>query len=230
MIVAEAGQTTDSDVIAASPSWPTRPTWRSGKMFISIELITDSPILSTVIKNAIARRHILGISACFITGLGNSTQPAGLCNSLPSSTTVTSAGTTLTLADFESVYAKQDAAYIKNSAWYMSNSTLTLLIKLLEAAGRPMIGTVRQFLQLPIAVCNSMASVTAGAGAVVVLCNTQYISQRYVPKASAIRQYSQAPGYIEAGLIGVEGFCRADQRTILFSSNNPPVCSLNVHA
>ncbi len=78
------------------------------------------------------------------------------------------------------MYAKLDAAYIKDSVWFMPNGTLMILIKLLEVAGRPMIGPVRSFLQVPIAVCNSMNAVTAGASAVVVLANKNYVSQRFV--------------------------------------------------
>ena len=75
-----------------------------------------------------------------------------------------------------------------------------------------------------------MNTPSAGVTAVAVLANKDYIYQRFVPKATAIRRYVQTPGYVEYGIMGVEGYTRADQRLLLFTSAIPPVASLNVHS
>jgi HK97 family phage major capsid protein len=229
-IQAEVTQSTETDVIAASVQFPTCPTFKSGRLFFSFELTEDSPILGTALEMAIARRHSLGIGGYFITGTNTATQPQGLTNNLPASTVITSATSTLSLTDFEAVYAAVSPAYIKGCVWYMADSTRALVTKLLEAANRPMIGPTYQLLNRPIAVCNSMNTPSAGVTAVAVLANKDYIYQRFVPKATAIRRYVQTPGYVEYGIMGVEGYTRADQRLLLFTSAIPPVASLNVHS
>jgi HK97 family phage major capsid protein len=112
----------------------------------------------------------------------------------------------------------------------MADSTRALVTKLLENSGRSMIGPVNELLRRPIAVCNSMNTVSAGTAAVAVLANKNYVYQRFIPNATGIRRYTQAPGYVEYGLLGIEGFTRFDQRCLLFGSAIPPVASLNVHS
>jgi HK97 family phage major capsid protein len=143
---------------------------------------------------------------------------------------ITSATSTLSLADFEATYAAISPAYVKGTVWFMHDTTRSVVTKLLEAANRPMIGPTYQLLNRPIAVCNSMNAPSAGVAAVAVLANKDYIYQRYIPKASAIRRYINTPGYAEFGIMGVEGYTRADQRLLLFNSAIPPVASLNQHA
>ncbi len=225
-IVGEGSQSTQSDVIASSAAFPTTPQFRSGRMFFSFELIEDSPILGAALQMAIARRHAIGIGGYFITGTGSASQPQGLTSSLPTSTVITSASSTLSLADFEAVYAAISPSYIKESVWYMSDATRALVTKLLEAAGRPMIGPVNELLRRPIAVCNSMTPATAGASAVAVLANKNYIYQRFIPQATAILRYVQAAGYAEYGLIGVEGAhlktgCMASAVAVIAGGNLP---------
>jgi HK97 family phage major capsid protein len=232
-IVGEAGQSAQTDVVAASATFPTCPTLRSGRLFFSYELVQDSPLLSKSLETIINRRHSIGIGGYCITGTGSTgspAQPQGLTTNLPSGTVTTSAASTLALSDFEAVYASISPAYIKGCAWYMNDSTRALVTKLLESSSRGMIGPVNELLRRPIAICNSMTPVTPGASAVCVLANTSYIYQRFIPNATGIRRYTQAPGYVEYGLIGIEGFTRFDQRCLLFGSAIPPVASLNVHS
>jgi hypothetical protein len=82
-IVAEAGQSTETDVIAASVQFPTCPTFRSGRLFFSFELTEDSPILGTALEMAIARRHSLGIGVTLLQVLTRQPSRKGLPTTCP---------------------------------------------------------------------------------------------------------------------------------------------------
>jgi len=230
VIVGETAQSSQIDAVAGVVQFPTAATFRSGRLFVSMELVQDSgPVLSDALLTIINRRHAIGVGAKFINGSGSGVNPEGLITNLPSGTITTSAATSLTLADFEAVYTSLDLAY-SDRVWYMSQSTMNLVTKLLETSGRPMIGDVPELLRVPIAVCNTMATVSAGTAAVAVLADRRYISQRFVPRATAIKRFEQASGYIEAGLIGIEGYVRCSQRILLTDAAVPPVASLTVHS
>lgn len=226
-ILSENTAGTETPMVAGKVSWQEAPKFHSGIIRVSREMFEDSfEGVAKILEKVFAQRFALATGYYSIQGNGNG-QPQGLIPALPASTVVTSASSTLAIADFEAVYRQLPNVYRKNSRWYMSDATRDVVTKLLEASGRPMIGPAESLLGKKIAICESMASPTAGTAAVAVLANPDYLLARRV-MGSTIQTYGQR--YVEYGQVGLQAFLRFDFQPMLFASVFPPAASLNVHA
>ena len=211
-------------VKAGKVSWPEAPKFDSGIVRASLELFNDAfePV-AAILERVFAQRHALAMGYYAIQGNGSG-QPNGLVPNLPAGTVVTSSTSTLALTDFEAVYAELPQVYRKSAKWYMSDNVRNVVTKLLETAGRPMIGPAESLLGKPIVICESMASAGAGTAAIAVLANPNYLLQRRAA-GSEIKIYRER--YAEYGAVGLRSFARFDAQPMLFASAFPPVASLS---
>jgi HK97 family phage major capsid protein len=226
-IVNESTQVTEAGIVAGKLSWQATPKFSTGIVRVSRELFDDAfePI-AAILERVFAQRHALAMGFYAIQGNGSG-QPQGLVTALPASTVVTSATSTLALTDFEAVYAQLPQVYRGQAKWYMSDSVRNVVTKLLETAGRPMIGPAEYLLGKQIVICESMAVAGAGNAAVAVLASPNYLLQRRVA-GSTITVTKER--YADYGQWGFQSFSRFDAQPMLFNSAFPPVASLNQHS
>lgn len=227
--VPESTQGTEQDMVVGRVAWPEVPTWRTGRLAVSWELFQDAQYgiesVAGLIEAVFAKRHAIGLGRAMITGAGVT---SGLINNLPSGTTITSAASTLALPDFTGLYAELPVWYRKNAVWFMHDNTRLALYNLLQTSGRVATELPTQFMGLPIGVCNSMTPQAAGAKSVVVIADVTYLQKRKA--GTYVQRYLEAVGHAEAGMIGFQGFMRADFSPALLTSPLPPIASLNQHA
>jgi HK97 family phage major capsid protein len=226
-IVGENTLINEESVVASKVSWQSTPKFASGIIRTSRELFKDAfePV-AAILEQVFAQRFALALGFYAVQGNGNG-QPQGLIPSLPASTVVTSATSTLALTDFEAVYAELPQIYRKAAKWYMNDNVRNVVTKLLETAGRPMIGPAESLLGKPIVICNSMPTAGAGTASVAVLAHPGYLLQRRVA-GSYIACYKER--YMDYGEFGFQSFVRFDSQPMLFGSVFPPVASLNQHS
>jgi HK97 family phage major capsid protein len=218
--------------------WGACPTYRSGIVYVAMELDQDSIFaMGDVLERVFFRRFALAFGADCITGSGveqvNGTPgvPLGLTTSLPASTAITSVTSTLALSDLETLFFTLGYQYRGQAKFYMSDTTRLAVAKLVSTANRNN-GYTDSFDTLfgkEIVTCNSMNGPTAGSDNAVVFLHPDYYMRREVVGGQYIRRFQETAA-IEYGLIGYQGYAMLDARPVLFDSILPPVASLNIHS
>ena len=147
------------------------------------------------LESVFARRHALAFGFDMIRGAGTKqtgvteTIPLGLTTSLPAGGVITTASSgTVSLTDLENLFAQLPYQYRMNAKFYMSDTTALVCAKLVETANRNNGGTLDYLFGKEIVRCNSMNSVAAGSGAVIVFANPEYILRREVVGGQFIRR------------------------------------------
>jgi HK97 family phage major capsid protein len=227
-VVAENTADTEQDIKTNAVPWSETPTWRSGVLLITWEMFHDAQYgvegVAGLIEAVVARRNAIGLGQAMITGQNVS---GGLTSNLPAGQVSTSAASALAIDNFIDLYGSLAAPYRMNAAWFMHSNTQIALYKLLQTTGRSATELPTQFMGRPIAVCNSMNAQGAGVPNVVVLADVNYLQKR---KAGTPNLQKYVERYAEYGVVGFQGFYRADFNTALWGSQVPPVVALSQHS
>ena len=238
--VGETSQSTEVDVANFGSTTLNAWSFRSKLVAVSIELLQDSNFpLPSILERVFALRHARGVGKAMVSGSGVS-QPTGLItgalaagapivvasgsssNTGGAETGSASVGT----QDINAAYHSLDPAYRRGACWAMSDGTLKYLEGLLDKSGRPLVylgwgldneGLGPCVYGLPIAICPSMPTMAAAQNSIV-LYNPNYLVSRRVPSSMYVRRYWEIPALVTAGLVGFEGWLRADSN---FLSPNP---------
>jgi len=242
-LVTEAGSGTEVDDVAASVQLGAY-TFRSGMVFLSLELAQDAPGIADILNRAFARRFALGVGKKLVLGSG-SAQPNGLVAATLASgvSPVVAAGSSsndgtgatgansIGSQDITKLIHALDRTYRPGARFYMSDSTLQSLDLVLDKGGRPLVwpgfelggdhkSVPSRIGPYPIVVCPSMDSISATKNTVV-FGHPKYFLQRRVAPASYCRMFRETSGLIEKGLIGVQSFMRVDSQMVLGGSGSP---------
>jgi len=247
VLVSEGTGSTEADIYNLGNVELNAPTFRSGLVAVSLELLQDSsqfPI-GAILEKIFAIRHARGVGKLLVTGSGSAGQPTGLLtgalltgnivvaggsatNTGGAETGATSVGT----VDIKNLYAKLDPAYRTNAVFYMNDSTLQYLDGLLDKYGRPIVRFtegIPTILNRRVAICPSMPSMAA-TGNSIVLADPDYFVVRTVPSASYVRRFTESLNLITYGLFGFESFARFDSNLAAPNSSYPPAAVLQQHS
>ncbi|HTR22721.1 MAG TPA: phage major capsid protein [Terriglobales bacterium] len=223
-IVGESQGSTEVEPTYAPVTFNACPTWRSGMVRASVELVQDSHFpIESIVAQATAKRFARGVGAAFVTTLLAS---AGLG--------VTAAAQAAIASDeIFSLIDALDAAYLPGASFLMSHATYTALSKLkgagsgnysfpvtVDASGRPLL------VGFPVHFSPSMPAIAAGAKTIAFGDHSRFI-RREVRGSLQLKTYIER--YAELGQIGWEGFLRIDGALSL-SGANTPVVYLAMHA
>jgi HK97 family phage major capsid protein len=221
-VVSENTNGTETEIATIGRlSFGKTPTWRSGKLFASMELLQDAafPVEDALIVPAVAKRFQRGIGAANVTTL---------LNSITSGATSNTTGTVVmddVLALLESVdpeYLESPKAFIGMnhnvmlSLMRQTSTTGSLIWKpRYDSNGRPLLANI------PVVILPSLANVATGSKSVVCGDFSRCV-RRQVQSVRVIR-YEQAPNLVENGIVGYQGFLRSDFGVLTSASSDAPI-------
>jgi HK97 family phage major capsid protein len=228
-IVSENTAATESEIATIDRlAFGKVPTWRSGKLLASVELLQDSafPVEEQIVVPATAKRIQRGVGAANVTTLLSST----------TSGATSAASATVTVDDVLALLGSVDPAYLSSPKAFigMNNTTLLSLLRQksttgsfiwkpkYDANGRPMLANV------PVVILPSLPNVAASSKSVVAGDFSRCI-RRQVSQVRVIR-YEQAPNLAEQGIVAYQAFMRTDFGVLTSSSSDSPIKYLTTHA
>ncbi|MCU1240984.1 MAG: phage major capsid protein family [Candidatus Acidoferrum typicum] len=206
------------------------PTWKSGRMYATLELLQDSqfPVEEAVITPAVASRFQRGVGTANVSTLISSTT-SGATSAAP---------TAISLDDTLTLMQSVDPAYLASPKcfWGMNNNTLISLLRLKDAQGRylwkPRSDANGRLLlwEKPIVLMPSLPNAIANAEGTVVLGDFSRAVRRVVKNSMRIMRYEQTVGLAEAGIVGYQAFLRTSFGLLASSSSDSPIKYLTQHA
>ena len=228
-IVTENTNGTENEVgVIDRLSFGKTPTWRSGKLFASLELLSDAayPVEDALIVPAMTKRFQRGIGSANV---------ATLLSSITSGATSAASGT-VTVDDCLSLLGSVDPEYMESTKAYFGMNYATMISLLrqksttgsfiwrpkYDAAGHPLLGGV------PVVIMPSLANVAANSKSVVCGDFSRCI-RRQVQNVRVVK-YEQAPALAENGVVGFQGFLRSDFGVLTSASSDSPIKYLTTHA
>jgi HK97 family phage major capsid protein len=221
-VVDESFQSDIRPIKATSIPWAKVPTYRSGRVLFSLELDNDTfaPAVQ-LLEASMLQRIALAYGSDAVTNI---------VTSLPS--TIQNVDTTVNTGvdheDFLNLYKQLPKIYRKNAVFLLNDDTRAALTLSLEANARSLIGSVDEFLQRRLVVCNSLPTFGAGTKNLAIFVNPDYLVSRRVVNGTYVRRYMQTSIGVDAGIAQYETFSRLDfQPSGLFASAFPPVAVLN---
>jgi HK97 family phage major capsid protein len=184
------------------------PSWRSGMLFASLELLQDSAfdVENAVIVPAVSKRFQRGIGAANVTTL---------LGSITSGVSSATAGT-CKIDDVLALIQSLDAEYVSGPKSFIAMNFTTMLTLMRQIStigsliwkprydsnGRPMLGN------LPVVICPSLPNIATGAKPVVVGDFSRCV-RRQVQSVNVTR-FGQAANTAEVGLTGYQAILRSD--------------------
>jgi HK97 family phage major capsid protein len=244
-VVSEAGSQTSVDFDSTSHAILGAYSYASRRFVASQESFQDlsSAVSMTALANEFFQDCLArGIGADLVNGTGGGVKPLGLIPSLvangaPVVTAVGStandgtgaASTSLGSNDFASAISQLNEAYFgPKTAFIMNRSTLATVSGQLDKQGHPIkiveyIDGEPTIFGIPVKIAPSMDSIGASKYPVV-LGDFRYWATRLITADEGIglKTYSEAPGLIEKGNIGIRCFTRADG-ALLWNALDSPV-------
>lgn len=212
------------DLVFAALAFSKCPTFRSGIIRASFELVNDTAFnFEQLLADAGGVRMARGIGAAFVTTLlANAT-----LGKTAASTTAVTGDELFDLVD------SVDPAYQVNGSWLMARPTLTSILKLkastagtylfesaVDSAGRPTL------LGMPVYLCPSMPALTAGQKVLSFGDHSKFV-RRECKNSLVVKVYTEL--YAPLGQVGYEIFLRADGG-LLKSASNSPCKYLQLHS
>jgi len=221
-IVTENTNGTENEVgVIDRLSFGKTPTWRSGKLFASLELLSDAayPVEDALIVPAMTKRFQRGIGSANVTTL---------LSSITSGATSETTGT-VTIDDCLALLESVDPEYLESSKAFfgMNFKTMATLLRQTsttgsliwkpkyDSNGRPLLANI------PVVILPSLANVATGSKSVVCGDFSRCI-RRQVQNVRVIR-YEQAPNLVENGIVGYQGFLRSDFGVLTSASSDSPI-------
>jgi HK97 family phage major capsid protein len=210
--------TMPSDTSSPAPGFLSRPpTWRSGEVRVSIELLQDSGFdIVGLLARSFAVRHGRGISPSLITTLlsiaklGVIAQGSG-ANTGGSET----GGTSIGWADLCNLRKSVNPAYRASARcyWLMNDNTLAALDSTIDRYGRPLLQQayngqgVRTILGYPIGICPSMPNIGVNNKTIAFGDMSRFIF-RVVTPSVGIRAYRER--FADYGQMSYKSFLRCN--------------------
>jgi HK97 family phage major capsid protein len=243
-VVSEAGSQSSVDFDSTSHATLGAYSYATDRYVVSSESFQDldSAVSVTALANEFFQDKLArGIGADLVNGNGTG-KPLGLIPSLEANGApiVTAAGSSgndggagtgansLGTADLSSAISQLDQAYFgPKTAWMMNRATLATLSGQLDKYGNIVrlveyVGGVPTIFGIHVKICPSLDSI--GASKVpVVLGDFRYWATRLVTADEGIglKVYTEAPGLIERGNVGIRCFMRADGDLLWNDSGSP---------
>jgi HK97 family phage major capsid protein len=242
-LVAQNAQSTPSDIPVSSIQFGTAPTWRSGLLKLSREIIQDSGIdLLAVLTAAFGVRFQRGFSAGLVTQL------LAACSIVRTSGGATASGqsmgggggssTTFGTDDLSATLAALDPAYLQNASWLMSEATLAKVLSLRTATTGALVfgggadedGTYTIFGK-PVRICPSMPGLGA-SNTPVLLGDLKRLAIRKV-RDNGFWVSRAEETFAEYLVVAFESFTRADSGVLFYASDpstSSPFVGLACHS
>jgi HK97 family phage major capsid protein len=244
-VVSEAGSQTSVDFDSTSHVVLGAYSYASRRFVASLEAFQDlssavsmTALANTFFQDALAR----GIGADLVNGTGGGVKPLGLIPSLVANAApvVTATGSaandggagtganSLGSPDFTAALAQLNTAYFgPKTAWIMNKATLATVAGQLDKYGN--IVRIIEYVDgqptifgIPVKIAPSMDSI--GASKVpVVLGDFRCWATRLITadEGVGLKTYSEAPGLIEKGNVGIRCFTRADGALLWNALDSP---------
>jgi HK97 family phage major capsid protein len=232
-VVAEGQQSVQNDPNpgASQILLASAPTWRSGLVKCSVELLQDSRFdPAEFLAASFAVRFARGIGASLVSTLLASAK-VGRTATGDSNSGGTGANS-IGYADLLALRRSVDAAYRATDRvwWLMSDDTLTAIDGLLDKNGRPIFDASeldadgnRVLLGYPVAISPSMPAIASGQTPVA-FGATGYFTVRTVPALTAFKPLVER--YAEFGQVAFQGFMRCHGALLCASGASAPVMLL----
>jgi HK97 family phage major capsid protein len=229
-VVSEGQPSTEQDPSpgASQVALPSAPTWRSGLVKLSVELLQDSRFdPADFLAQAFAVRFARGVGASLVSTLLASAK-VGRTATGDSNSGGTGANS-IGYQDLIALRTSVDAAYRASGKvwWVMSDNTLAALDNLLDKNGRPIFDASeldsdgnRVLLGYPLAICPSMPPVASGQTPVA-FGASGYFTIRVVPSVTAFKPITER--WAEYLQIGFVGFMRCHGALLCATGADSPV-------
>jgi len=240
-VVAQGSQSVIAEPLLGLVTFGTAPTWRSGAVRVSIELVQDSAVSwDQLLARLFAIRFVRGLGPSNVStllsaaavGVGPSTTPAitGDDNSAsPSSSSQVGYG------DIQNLVNSLDVAYLASpkTYWAMSLRTAVSLWSLRSKQGNPMIPA--QFnakgepiiFGIPVAISPSMPSIGPG-NSPIALGDFSYLHVREVRNSMKVYRFDER--YIEYAQVLFESYTRGQAALHLTPGADSPIKVISNHA
>jgi len=204
---------------------PLPPTWRSGMVKVSIEMLQDSAFdIVGFLAEAFAVRFARGIGANIVsTTLAGAKLGVTATGSAANTGGSETGGVSIGWKDLVNMRLAVDAAYRRSpkAAWCMNDNTLGALEGILNKYGTPLFppsytaSGIRRILGFPVRLCPSMPSIGLSAKSVL-FGDLSYLVLRVVKNSVGIRVYKER--FADYGQIGFRGFMRAQSALVAEST------------
>lgn len=222
-IVAESGQSVgNSPVTFGNLVFDRCPTWRSGHIIASMELVGDSAFpLADVLANLFGARFARGCGGQFVSNL--------LTDATVGATTA--AAGTVTGSELLDLVNSLDSAYANGGAFLMNSATWTAIQKAnltssgYKWTGRDVNGHNTLF-DYPVYASPSMPDI-GGSNKIVCFGALDRFVQRRVRGSLVVKSYFEL--YATAGAVGYEAFLRVDGKLQVPATSPIPVRVLQCH-
>lgn len=244
-VVSESGSQTTVDIASANQAVLGSYSYSTNRWVVSMEAFQDAAngiSILDLFKASMASQLARGIGKDMVTGNGTA-KPLGLIPSLEAvgAPVITAAGSnandggglsganSLGSQDFTAALQTIDSAYLSSPkcAFFMSNKTLNYLAGLLNKFGGPL-GLVQfdgngqaRIFGINVRICPSMDNIGPSAVPVVLGDGSYWTTRLSVAADSGIRVYTEAPGLIDNGNVGLRTFVRADGELLYKDSSAP---------
>jgi HK97 family phage major capsid protein len=243
-VVSEAGSQTIVDIDATGHAVLGAYSYSTPRFVVSMEAFQDldsSLNAVALYKRFSADRIARGVGADLVNGNGVD-KPLGLIPALEALgvSPVTAAGAasntggsetganSLGSEDFQAAYSALSSAYLASDkvAWLMNHSTLASIAGIVNKFGDQLnlvqyIGKKPFIYGIPVKLCPSMDSIGASNVPVVLGDLSYWATRLIVDDMAGIKVYTEAPGLVENGNVGLRTFVRADG-VLLYKDTNSP--------
>ena len=242
-VVSQNAQSTPSDIPVSSLQFGTSPTWRSGLLKLSREIVQDSGIdLTAFLTAAFATRFQRGFSPGLVTQL-LAAATVGRVSSGATSSGQSMAGsggsaTTFGTDDLSALISGLDPAYLVNASWLMNEATLAKVLALRTATTGALIfdddadeDGVFTIFGRPVRICPSMPSLGASAKPVI-LGDLKRLAIRKV-RDNGFWVSRAEETFAEYLVVAYESFTRADSGVLFYASDPStpsPFVALQCHS
>lgn len=222
--------------------------FRSGYVSVSYESLQDAGTpWGELLERAFAIRMARGVGKALVLGSGSSA-PQGLLTGIDATTSpeIIAAGanpnsgnsgdngaSSIGSQDLENVYFGLNTAYRGNAAWYMTAETLHTISQVLDKVGRPLVkynsDQEATLYNKPICICPNFPQISPNAP-VIAFGSPDYFCVRHVARGFYVKMLTQAPGYVENGLVAFQSYERYDSTLVVPNLNFPPYVQLVMHS
>jgi HK97 family phage major capsid protein len=254
-IVGEAGSQSSVDFSATGQSTVGVYTYNSKRIVVSLEAFEDaSEALSImdIAKATFASRLARGIGADLLAGNGVN-KPLGLLTALSNLgvAPVTAQGSSdndggtntgansIGSADFANTLEALDSSYLSSSkaAWLLNRKTLGFVNALTDKMGHPLnlvkydANLQPYIMGVPVKISPSMPNIGPSTTPLIVGDLTYWLSRLVIDDNSGLKSYTEGPGLIEKGNVGVGCFVRAGGALMYNDTSSPaPFSVLQCHS
>lgn len=253
-VVGEAGSQTSVDIDTTGQAVLGAYSYNTRRWAVSLESFQDlqgSLSVINLFKKFTGDALMRGIGADLVNGSGvgktlgliPSLQALGAPIIVASGSSANTGGsetalTSLGSVDFQAAYNAIDAAYLSSDkiAWFMNQRTLAKVANIVTKQG--MLLNLVQYINgkpfiygVPVKICPSLPDFGSGNIPVVLGDGSYWATRLITDQQSGIRVYSEAPGLIENGKVGLRTFVRAHGALLYGDTNAPsPFIMIQTHS